>query len=606
MIRAFLALVIVDGLRLFRNRIHLSMVVAVPLLIVAGSVVLTQIVALPKADLAAPTQASQSARPTSEPIRIAVPDDLRERIDASKRFVVTDTTKDGFVTPPEGADFALSQQEHVLTLTARDAGLGSKRRQQVEKLVERAIQQSYRRDWRHRGPTHYNELVQWNVDAPDTTPNEAPSPNAPYWILVFAITVILMSQSLASTLFTQTRVERTRDTLSMAPLIEYFTLLSKFFWVLAPSLTAGFLTAALYTYPPLGLVPPGERLPPMYGAIPLGVTLCFCMMALHARATSLRSSAAMSIVAMLPLLFLILPGVMQAELPTPLWMFPFTSATHLAHSVHLGSPPVAHLHPLLVSWMWIAMLVLSTRLAWRHQPNATDEKSWELFAKASVGILLAAWLIGQPMLMLSSIAGLAFNELILLALLACWIPWWAGQPWRETMGFRWPDKRTLFLAVLIGMASPALTVWVHEMQQAVSLTPNVHPIGARWEQLSPMGAILLLAVLPGICEEWMFRGSLLGLLRFERIGETPAVLSTAVVFGVLHFDPARMLPTAVLGVCLGVLAFRSQCVWVAVLAHILHNTMLLLGFSTWLIDTGLTIPIACSALGLTWLTRSTR
>ena len=104
----------------------------------------------------------------------------------------------------------------------------------------------------------------------------------------------------------------------------------------------------------------------------------------------------------------------------------------------------------------------------------------------------------------------------------------------------------------------------------------------------------------------MFRGSLLGLLRYQRVGETPAVFATALVFAILHFDPARMVPTLALGICFGVLAFRSQCVWVAVLAHILHNTMLLLGVSDWLLQTGLTTPIACAAIGLTWLTRSKR
>ena len=34
--------------------------------------------------------------------------------------------------------------------------------------------------------------------------------------------------------------------------------------------------------------------------------------------------------------------------------------------------------------------------------------------------------------------------------------------------------------------------------------------------------------------------------------------------------------------------------------------MLLLGVSEWFTQTDLTAPIACAAIGLTWLTRSTR
>lgn len=602
MIRAFLSLALMDGLRLSRHRANLALFITVPLLIVGGSAVLTHLFSNTD-DVVVEAEHREQATDKARVYRIAVPESLRASIDASKWFVVTESSEGGFTTVPDGADFGLSRERDVLTLFASEPPPELEEQRRVERKLERALQHAYRSEWKRRGPARHPQLVSWNIETAAPDPSLPAPPN---WIFAFVLAVIMMSQSLASTLFTQTRVERTRDTLSLTPMLEYFTLLSKFFWVLAPSLSAGFLTAALYMYPPLGLTQQVESLPPMYGAIPLGVTICFCMMALHARATNLRASSAFSILVTLPLIFLVIPGVIQSELPAPIWMFPITSATHLAHSVHLGSPPIEHLHPLLISWMWIAMLVFSTRIAWRHQPSATDEPTWEIFSKASVVVLLGAWLLGQPLLLLSPIGGLVLYEVFLLGALACAIPWWAGQPWRETMGFRTPNAQALLIALLFGLSSPALTVWVHEIQQVLSLAPSVRPTGDTWEHLSPLTAVLLLAIIPGICEELMFRGSLLGLLRYPRVGETKAVLATALVFAILHLDPARMLPTMTLGICLGVLAYRTRCVWVAVLAHAIHNTVIVLGGGEWFVQADLTAPVACAAIGLTWLTRSAR
>ncbi len=87
----------------------------------------------------------------------------------------------------------------------------------------------------------------------------------------------------------------------------------------------------------------------------------------------------------------------------------------------------------------------------------------------------------------------------------------------------------------------------------------------------PMWQILLVfAVVPAICEEFIFRGFLLsGLANVAR--KWPAILTCAVIFGMFHYDLFRIPITATLGVVLGLLAWQSRSVWPAVLAHMLHN-----------------------------------
>jgi len=194
------------------------------------------------------------------------------------------------------------------------------------------------------------------------------------------------------------------------------------------------------------------------------------------------------------------------------------------------------------------------------------------------------------------------TQAALLAGLALWIPWWSGQPWRETLGFTKPRNQTLYLAILVGITSPAITLLFHSTPDGFALSLGGLALN-EWAALTPPAALFVVAIVTGLCEEWMFRGALLGLLRNQRVAEIPAVVASAVAFGVFHIDPTQILPSATLGLCLGVLAFRSKCVWPAVLAHSLHNVMIVLGGGAWLLQTQLAGPIACLALTLPWLTR---
>jgi membrane protease YdiL (CAAX protease family) len=61
---------------------------------------------------------------------------------------------------------------------------------------------------------------------------------------------------------------------------------------------------------------------------------------------------------------------------------------------------------------------------------------------------------------------------------------------------------------------------------------------------------ITVALAPGICEELMFRGALLGLLR-KTLSPAVSVAIVAVLFGMLHGSSARFLPTALMGLVLG-------------------------------------------------------
>jgi sodium transport system permease protein len=82
--------------------------------------------------------------------------------------------------------------------------------------------------------------------------------------------------------------------------------------------------------------------------------------------------------------------------------------------------------------------------------------------------------------------------------------------------------------------------------------------------------LLLVAVLPALCEEIAFRGLLLHGLR-QRLKPVPLCLVVGVVFAVFHLDLVRLLPTAVLGALLAALTLRTGSIYPAMLWHALNN-----------------------------------
>jgi sodium transport system permease protein len=90
------------------------------------------------------------------------------------------------------------------------------------------------------------------------------------------------------------------------------------------------------------------------------------------------------------------------------------------------------------------------------------------------------------------------------------------------------------------------------------------------KELSAWQMILFLAILPGICEEFAFRGTLLyGLRRRFR----PAVLAIVVgiVFGFFHVSYFRIIPTGFLGIILTTLALLTGSIFPGIALHIGNN-----------------------------------
>ncbi len=83
--------------------------------------------------------------------------------------------------------------------------------------------------------------------------------------------------------------------------------------------------------------------------------------------------------------------------------------------------------------------------------------------------------------------------------------------------------------------------------------------------------LIVVAVIPAIGEELIFRGLVQKLFHkwFGRI--FPAILVTSLLFAAMHFQFLSFLPRFSLGLILGFIFYRSGSIWLVMLLHLLNN-----------------------------------
>jgi membrane protease YdiL (CAAX protease family) len=160
------------------------------------------------------------------------------------------------------------------------------------------------------------------------------------------------------------------------------------------------------------------------------------------------------------------------------------------------------------------------------------------------------------------------------ALLHCWLG--AYRP-REVLRLTRPPNSGLLRALAAVPFAILLSSAIAALQPA---PPDGEPkeLEALISELRSYGVIielLCLAVVPGICEELLCRGTLLsGLSRGT--GRAWGVALSSFLFASLHLSPYRFLPQFVLGVVLALLALRYRSIIPCMLLHAGHNAGVLL------------------------------
>ncbi len=214
-----------------------------------------------------------------------------------------------------------------------------------------------------------------------------------------------------------------------------------------------------------------------------------------------------------------------------------------------------------------------------HAPRLPTPRS-VLFLFAVVVLLY--FVVGIPLQLLLGEVGLALTQILVFLGATLVFVGRGGYDLVRTLSLRLPTGGQVGGGLLL-LAGGTPVAWMLAWLQSrfipvpVELLESMSAFLQTDDPLRILWLLLLVAVIPAVCEEFLFRGAILSGLR-TRFTVVAAVAINGALFGLLHAPQAvfRFLPTAWLGLVLAWAVWESRSIWLGVLLHFLNNGAILM------------------------------
>jgi membrane protease YdiL (CAAX protease family) len=147
----------------------------------------------------------------------------------------------------------------------------------------------------------------------------------------------------------------------------------------------------------------------------------------------------------------------------------------------------------------------------------------------------------------------------------------------QSWGFKKPSARIVGYAILLGFLLFFFNVFVGSFANGIlGMLGYRFPTGGGSVAFTGVVGLLiglmLIAVLPGICEEVAHRGLLLRGFA-ARIGIMKAVMFSSIIFGLMHLNIVQAVYAAVLGYMMALAVLATRNIWTAVIMHFMNNAI---------------------------------
>lgn len=132
-------------------------------------------------------------------------------------------------------------------------------------------------------------------------------------------------------------------------------------------------------------------------------------------------------------------------------------------------------------------------------------------------------------------------------------------------------KQILYI-VLITIFSYPVAVFLNNLMLFIlsffgETIPNVVPLPD-----SPklyLISLLVFGISPGICEEVMFRGTVMN--AYRGLGKKKAIIFSALLFGLFHLNLQNLAGPIFLGLIFGIVVYKTNSIYSSILGHTLNN-----------------------------------
>lgn len=186
-------------------------------------------------------------------------------------------------------------------------------------------------------------------------------------------------------------------------------------------------------------------------------------------------------------------------------------------------------------------------------------------------LILGIFYIGSFATIKLGFLGVLVQQLLILLLPVCY-GWYVKTDFKKLFSLKAPGLKGVF-ASLCFLAGGFCLNLVLSSVLSMFLKDSSESLQAQFDFLlqAPFWAIVVvMAVLPAIGEELMFRGFVFGTMK-EKTRPFLAVFLTGFIFGCYHFSLVKLIPTAFLGCLLAILVYRTGSIFPAMLMHFANN-----------------------------------
>lgn len=168
------------------------------------------------------------------------------------------------------------------------------------------------------------------------------------------------------------------------------------------------------------------------------------------------------------------------------------------------------------------------------------------------------------------------NEIFIIAIPSIWLLKKEGLPLKEALKLNRIGFKNILLIFLIAILTYPIAVFFQAIFITILnmfITLEVDQLPEIISQMPFLTSVFFIAILPGLCEELMFRATIMK--AYEKIGMKKAILISAVLFALFHFTLINFIGPLVLGIIFGIMVYKTNSIYSSMIAHSINNSIAL-------------------------------
>ena len=158
------------------------------------------------------------------------------------------------------------------------------------------------------------------------------------------------------------------------------------------------------------------------------------------------------------------------------------------------------------------------------------------------------------------------------------LAWYMKSDKKELFSLKKPQLSVLPGSILLYIGT-YLLVLVAGAALSVLFPESAQNVNTTFDEImshSFLAVVLVVAGMPAIGEELLFRGLTLGSLS-NKYKAVWAILVSALIFGAFHGSLVKLLPTAMLGACFAYIVYKGGSIYITMALHFLNNFVSVVG-----------------------------